>query len=156
MLGEVFAPNPNVTREAKTAQKVLQRAQLLVLVLGLGTDQRKLSLGFDGISRSLVGQPLRIRCRLLRLRGGGLRLLGSTLHPLRRSVGLLGSLEQLLQLRLQLLHLLALPLHLLLLRGQRIAEFLNFTCADSGAGLAGSDPGLGRGLRGHSARGYEQ
>src|SRR5438046_5298264 len=141
LLSEVFAADADIAVEPEAAQDVLQGAQLLVLVLGLGTDQRKLSLGFDGISRSLVGQPLRIGCRLLRLRGGGLRLLGGALYFLRRSVGLLGGIDQLLKLRLQLLHLLALLLHLLLLRGQRVTQLLRLACADSGVGLDGSDPG---------------
>jgi len=53
-----------------------------------------------------------------------LRLFGGALYFLRRSVGLLGSIEQLLKLRFQLLHLLALLFHLLLLCRQGIAEFL--------------------------------
>src|SRR5204863_8867070 len=140
LLRKVLAADANVSVEPKTAKKVLQSAQLLVLVLGLGADQRKLHLGFRRVSGGLIGQPLRFSCRLFRQRCRGLRLLGGALYFLRRGVGLLGSLEQLLKLRFQLLHLLALLLHLLLLRGQGIAEFLNFTCADSGAGLGGSDP----------------
>src|SRR5215469_13469530 len=72
LLGEVLAADTDITREAKATENILQGTQLLVLVLGLGADQRKLRLGIGCVGRCLTSELLRFRCRLLCLSGRGL------------------------------------------------------------------------------------